>query len=158
MENNIPIGKPSNMDVPIQSTTNEMDLIIFAIYIGFSIFLLTLTWWIDFRKNKTKEQTSNIEKIKTQNFIEASFTNVKFYKVFIVTQIFFLIVLFIFDISNENWDLIFSYSSYSGFKINSTLFDGYRSTSIIGDYLTIATFLIPIFLSKSLDWILRDNK
>lgn len=134
---------------------DEIEIATIVTYFVIVIFSLLLTRWID-NKKLPKENTDKIKAPKKPNFLERSFSEIKYYKVFIVLQLFLIIVLIIYDITNSRWDLIFSYSSYSGFRIDSTLFE--RSKTTVGDYLTIATVIIPIFISKSLDWVLKGNK
>lgn len=101
---------------------------------------------------KSKSRIVNIvKKIKSQ------FNNQKWFRLFVVLQILFIVVLIIYDLTHKNWDLLFSYSSYSGFRLDSSLAN-WHYRYLFGNYLTIATVILPIFISKSIDWVLSTKK
>lgn len=96
----------------------------------------------------------------TINKFKLLFNDIKFYKLFIVLQIFFIFILLIYDVANSKWDLLISYCASCGnfpIELHSSLFDGY-SSSTTGNLITIATIFLPVFTSKSMDWILSKNE
>ncbi len=97
---------------------------------------------------------------KTIDKFKLFFNDIRFYKLFIVLQIFFIFILLIYDVANSEWDLIISYCASCGnfpIELHASLFDGY-SSSTTGNLLAIATIFLPIFISKSIDWVLNKNE
>ena len=92
-----------------------------------------------------KQEDEKKEKIRklTLKFL---FTNEIFYKVFIVLQVLLIMVVIFYDLHNSSWDTINFFDNFG------------KSRHFIGNFLLIACVVLPIFISKSLDWILKKKE
>ena len=149
LQSSMPIGKPeARLEHDwFEDIVASLD---FTTFVTIIVLLVISVLVVKLYRNRQK----TIDKFKL------FFNDIRFYKLFIVLQIFFIIILLIYDVANSGWDLIISYCASCGnfpIELHASLFDDYPS-STTGNLLTIATIFLPIFISKSIDWILNKNE
>lgn len=120
------IGKPTNF-------------ILISLSIPLCIFLFFI--FSDLKDSSKKERIKILEKVTLKKLFKQN----HYYKLFMVLQIFFIIVLILYDLQSYKWDLI-DFFKYFG-----------RERYIVGNSLVISTVVLPLFISKSFDWIFTKN-
>lgn len=121
--------------------------------IGSFIILILLTYSFIFFRNRKKSINKNTEnktaKKPKRNFksslnIKKYFQDEKYFKLFILLQMLFILIIIFYDIQSY-WNI-------------ADLFENFgKNRYITGNSLAITTIFLPVFLSKGLDWIFNKN-